>query len=72
MAQIDKVARVLSKNNKGSGITVARIADRTGVPRNSVYKRVHDLREMGFTIYSNYRNVNGQRKLYYRMSGTAN
>jgi DNA-binding Lrp family transcriptional regulator len=72
MTQIDKIARVLAKNNRGSGITVARIADRAGVSKDSVYKRVHDLRNEGFTIYSNYRTVNGQRKLYYRMSGTAN
>lgn len=68
MAQIDKIARVLAKNNRGSGITVARIADRAGVPKGNVYKRVHDLRNEGYTIYSNYRYVNGERKLYYRMS----
>lgn len=69
MAQIDKIARVLAKNNKGRGITVARVADRAGVTKDAVYKRVHDLREMGITIYSNHRNVNGTRKLYYRMAG---
>lgn len=69
MAQIDKIARVLAKNNSGRGITVARAADRAGVTKDAVYKRVHDLREMGITIYSNYRNVRGTRKLYYRMAG---
>lgn len=69
MAQIEKIARVLSKNNKGAGVTVARVADRAGVTKDAVYKRVHDLREMGITVYSNYRTINGQRKLYYRMAG---
>ena len=68
MTQIDKVANVLSRNNTGAGITVSKIAKLARMPRESVAKRVHDLRNEGFRIYSNYRRVNGKRKLYYRMA----
>lgn len=69
MSQIRKVAKVLRQNNKGAGITVAQIAKLTGVPKQSVYKRVYDLRENeGHRIYSNFRNVNGRRKMYYRFA----
>lgn len=70
MSQLSKVANVLRKNNKGSGITVAQIAKLTGVPKDSVYKRIYDLRvNEDHRIYSNYRNVNGKRKMYYRLAG---
>jgi predicted transcriptional regulator len=66
---MSKVAKVLRANNKGAGITVAQITRLTGVPKSSVSKRVYDLRTMeGRTIYSNYRNVNGKRKMYYRFA----
>jgi DNA-binding Lrp family transcriptional regulator len=69
MSQLSKVANVLQKNNRGAGITVAQVARLTGVPKTSVSKRVYDLRNLeGHTIYSNYRKVNGQRKLYYRFA----
>jgi len=69
MSQMSKVAKVLRANNKGAGITVAQITRLTGVPKSSVSKRVYDLRTMeGRTIYSNYRNVNGKRKMYYRFA----
>jgi DNA-binding Lrp family transcriptional regulator len=69
MSQLSKVAKVLQKNNKGAGITVAQVARLTGIPKASVSKRVYDLRTSeGHTIYSNYRNVNGQRKLFYRFA----
>lgn len=69
MSQMTKVAKALRQNNKGAGITVAQITRLTGVPKSSVSKRVYDLRTMeGYTIYSNYRNVNGKRKMYYRFA----
>lgn len=73
MTQVDKVLDFLSKDTsrKGHGVTVAYIADRTRVPKASVQKRVHDLRAAGHRIYSNYRTVNGERKLYYRMGNVA-
>ena len=64
--QIDRIARVLSQNNTGSGIAPARVAKLANVPREAVAKRVSDLRQEGVTIYSNYRTVNGARKLFYR------
>jgi predicted transcriptional regulator len=69
MSQIRKVAKVLRQNTKGAGITVAQIARLTGVPKSSVSKRVYDLRTMeGHKIYSNYRKVNGKRKMFYRFA----
>lgn len=68
MSQIDRIASVLAKNTKGAGITVSQVAKLARVPRESVSKRIHDLRTEGYAIYSNYRNVNGERKLYYRMA----
>lgn len=68
MSQIDRIANVLAKNNKGSGVTVAQVAKLARVPREAVSKRVHDLRNEGYNIYSNYKNVNGERKLFYRMA----
>ena len=69
MSQMTKVAKVLRQNNKGSGITVAQITRLTGVPKASVCKRVYDLRNIeGYRIYSNYRKVNGKRKMYYRFA----
>lgn len=69
MSQLSKVAKVLRANSNGAGITVAKIAKLTGVPKDSVYKRVYDLRSIeGKAIYSNYRNVNGKRKMYYRFA----
>lgn len=69
MSQLSKVAKVLRQNTKGAGITVAQIARLTGVPKSSVSKRVSDLRNIeGKTIYSNYRTVNGKRKMFYRFA----
>lgn len=65
-SQIDRIANVLAKNSKGAGITVAQIAKLARVPREAVSKRVHDLRNEGYDVYSNYRTVNGKRKLFYR------
>jgi hypothetical protein len=69
MSQLSKVAKVLRRNNTGRGITAAQVAKLAGVPKDSVYKRVSDLRNMeGKTIYSNYRTVNGTRKMFYRFA----
>jgi len=69
MSQLSKVAKVLRSNNRGVGITAAKIARLTGAPKESVYKRVYDLRvNEGHNIYSNYRMVNGERKMYYRIA----
>lgn len=69
MTQTQRIVNALMRHGtKQPGITVARLADRSGVPVENVYKRVSDLRAMGETIYSNYRTVNGERKLYYRFA----
>ena len=69
MSQLSKVAKHLRRHNTGPGITAAKLAKLSGVPKDSVYKRVYDLRVIeGKAIYSNYRTVNGQRKMYYRIA----
>lgn len=65
MSQMSKVDRVLRQNKKSRGITAAQIAHRAGMTRESVYKRVYDLRAGGLDITSNYRIVNGKSKVYY-------
>ncbi len=67
-SQMEKIENVLAKNNTGAGITAAAIAKLAGVTRDAVYKRIADLREE-HTIYSNYRTVNGKRKVFYRFAG---
>lgn len=69
MSQRSKVAKFLRRNNQGKGVTASMVAKFTGVPRDSVMKRISDLRILeGKTIYSNVRMVNGQRKIYYRFA----
>lgn len=73
MSQLSRVARVLRRHMSGPGIAVANLAKLAGVPKNTVYKRIADLRqESGRVIYSNYRKVNGSRKLYYRIADVKN
>ena len=69
MSQMNRIATVLAKNAKGAGVTVAQIAKLARVSKDTVYKRVSDLRGEGYNIYSNYRTVKGERKLFYRMAG---
>ena len=69
MSQIDRIVNVLSLNTQYPGLTAAMIVKKTRVPKANVAKRVHDLRNEGFEIYTNYRKVNGKRKAYYRMAG---
>ena len=66
--QIEKIETVLRKHNKGAGITASRVANLAKVPYEAVSKRVSDLRET-YTIYTNYRNVDGKRTAFYRFAG---
>lgn len=69
MSQLSQVAKHLRRNTAGAGISVAKLAKLSGVPKEAVYKRVSDLRnEEGKTIYSNYRTVGGKRTLFYRIA----
>jgi hypothetical protein len=67
--QIEKIETVLTKYNTGAGVTVDKIASLARVPREAVSKRVADLREY-YTIYTNYRKVNGKRTAFYRLADT--
>jgi DNA-binding Lrp family transcriptional regulator len=67
-SQIRRIAKVLRANKRGAGITPDRLAQLAGVPKTSVYKRIHDLRnESGQEIYSNFRTVDGRTVMYYRI-----
>lgn len=67
MSQIDKVAKHLNRHSKNGGISAKKLANLAHVPLGSVYKRVYDLRTLeGATIVSEYRKVNGRRKMFYR------
>jgi hypothetical protein len=65
--QMEKIETALLNNTKTPGITVEKIARMAKVPYESVAKRVSDLREF-YTIYSNYRMVDGKRTLFYRLA----
>ena len=69
MTQKQKIFNALStQGTQYPGITIRRLADRAGVPLDNVFKRVHDLRNEGWAIYTNSRKVNGRRVNYYRLA----
>lgn len=68
MSQLNKLASYLQRSRRKNGVTASMIASGTGIPRDSVRKRIFDLREEGFSISSMRRNVNGESKVYYRLS----
>ena len=65
--QIEKIETALKNHNTGPGISLDSLAKMTRVPRESVAKRVYDLRE-DYTIFSNYRDVKGKKTLFYRLA----
>jgi biotin operon repressor len=66
--QIEKIETALRRYNTGAGVTADKVASMARVPREAVAKRVSDLRDWGYTIYTNYRNVNGKRTAFYRIA----
>jgi biotin operon repressor len=67
--QITKVAKVLRRNTATPGVSASQIARQTGLDRETVYKRISDLRnEEGHTIYSNTRLVKGRKTIFYRIA----
>lgn len=67
LPQITKIENALLRHNTGPGITAAAIARIARVPYEAVSKRVSDLREH-YTIYTNYRKVDGKRTAFYRLA----
>lgn len=67
LPQITKIENALLRHNTGPGITAAAIARIARVPYEAVSKRVYDLREY-YTIYTNYRLVDGKRTAFYRLA----
>ena len=69
MSQLTRVAKQLRLNTEGPGITPSKLAKLAGVPKDSVYRRVYDLRVLeGREIYSNFRTVKGRRQMFYRIA----
>lgn len=69
MSQLSKVAKYLRRHAKGAGISVEKLARKTGLTRDAIYRRVYDLRmNEGKVIYSNVRNVGGHRTTFYRIA----
>jgi len=69
MSHLTRVAKHLRRNTKGPGVTPGKLAFLAGIPKSAVYKRVYDLRVLeGKEIFSNYRTVNGKRKMFYRIA----
>jgi hypothetical protein len=69
MSQLTRVAKHLRRNTSGPGITPGKLAFLAGVPKKAVYRRVSDLRLIeGKEIYSNFRTVNGKKKMFYRIA----
>ena len=63
--QIDKVFGALETwGTVSPGITAKQLASKARVPVNAVYRRVHELREMGVEIYLNTR----KNKKFYRLA----
>lgn len=71
MVQLDRITNVLSRNNKGSGITASKLARLAKVSPSNIYKRVSDLRAEGVVIHKNYRTIDGRRLVHYRMPTAA-
>jgi hypothetical protein len=67
MAQLDRIATVLSRNTKGNGISASKLAKLTKIQPSNIYKRVSELQAEGFVIHKNYRVVNGKRLVHYIM-----
>jgi hypothetical protein len=69
MSHLTRVAKHLRRNTETPGVTAGKLAFLAGIPKSSVYKRIYDLRVLeGKEIYSNYRMVNGKRKVFYRIA----
>ena len=67
--QIEKIENVLLRHTATPGVTADAIARMARVPRDAVGKRVSDLREY-YSIYTNYRKVDGKRTAFYRLADT--
>lgn len=67
MTHLTKIAKSL-RNNAKRGITAERLAQLTGVSKDSVYKRIHDLRNSGTRVTDSVRTVNGRNTKVYRIA----
>ena len=64
MGQTQKIEKVLKARK--TGVTAAQLAERTGVPLDSVYKRIHDLQKVnGVKVLRTRKTVKGRAVTYY-------
>lgn len=68
LTQTQRLANVLSRNTTGRGITVHRLCKLAKVPRASVYRRIHELRDAGLEITSQAFAVKGKKTHYYLLA----
>ena len=65
--QIEKVEGALIRHNATPGITAKRIASIARIPQHAVSKIVCTLGDT-YTIYKNWRKVDGKRTAFYRLA----
>lgn len=66
-SQTDRILTTLYENTDTPGISAKRLAKLAKVAQDAVSKRIFDLRNEGFDIFTNYRNVKGNRTAFYRL-----
>lgn len=67
MNQTQRLANVFQRNT-GKSLTTPRLSNLAKVPVNSLYRRIHTLRNSGLNIQTQVKTVKGQRKYSYVMS----
>lgn len=66
-SQVSKILNFLAKTTSVPGKLNNQVAKKTlGVTRLAA--RIHDIRNLGFTVYSNPRKVNGETVTFYRLA----
>jgi hypothetical protein len=65
--QTERLANVFLRNT-GKPLTTPRLSTLAKVPVNSLYRRIHTLRQTGLNIQTQVKTVKGQRKYTYVMS----
>ncbi len=68
MTDMSKIAGVLLLSKDRLGVSSEVLAEKSGVNRDSIRKRIHELRtKKGLMIYTHQRKVNGETKYFYRL-----
>ena len=65
--QTERLANVFLRN-EGKSLTTPRLSTLAKIPVNSLYRRIHTLRQTGLNIQTQVKTVKGQRKYSYVMT----